>query len=233
MCNADSKLVKEQTKTFRADYYVNGKPETLIATVRYDDQCGNGHNTFSITGKIYRPDRQPGEPHLEHRDGATLWLNGCGCVHIAIAAYLPQLAKYIQWHLCSSDGPLHYPTNALYHAGDRDCHGLRKGEFRQFRKQGLPEWRLTLDDVPGTRTGGDVEMASETEPPPVTLRWKPYGREGEGKARDLDAARNAAIWPEATDDELTAPDLKDRLDARLPALMADFRAAVEELGFIF
>ena len=49
---SESQLTKDQTKTFRADYYVDGKPETLIATVRYDDQCGNGHNSFSITGDI-------------------------------------------------------------------------------------------------------------------------------------------------------------------------------------
>ena len=53
----------------------------------------------------------------------------------------------------------------------------------------------------------------------------------EGKARDLDAARNAAVWPEATDEELTAPGLKERLEARLPALLVEFRAAVESLGF--
>ena len=42
---------------------------------------------------------------------------------------------------------------------------------------------------------------------------------------------HAAIWPEATDEELTAPDLKERLEARLPALLEEFQAAVESLGF--
>ena len=53
----------------------------------------------------------------------------------------------------------------------------------------------------------------------------------EGKVRDLDAARATAIWPEATDEDLTTDGLKERLEARLPALLAEFRAAVEGLGF--
>ena len=53
----------------------------------------------------------------------------------------------------------------------------------------------------------------------------------QGQRRELDRARHAAIWPDATDEELTAPGLKERLEARLPALLAEFRAAVESLGF--
>jgi hypothetical protein len=56
---------------------------------------------------------------------------------------------------------------------------------------------------------------------------------GEGKARELDAARHAAIWPDATDEDLTAPGLKERLEARLPKLLEEFRAAVESLGFVW
>ena len=131
---------------------------------------------------------------------------------------------------------MHYVANTIHLAGDCDCWGLRKGEFRQFtdKKSGLLLWELTLDEVPGVRfLTQNPQVASAVEPPPVTLQWKPYGREGEGKARELDAARHAAIWPDATDAELTNPGLKERLDARLPALLAEFRAAVEELGFTY
>lgn len=30
-------------------------------------------------------------------------------------------------------GALHYVENTCYHASDRDCHGLRKGEKRQIK----------------------------------------------------------------------------------------------------
>jgi hypothetical protein len=55
----------------------------------------------------------------------------------------------------------------------------------------------------------------------------------EGKSRELSAARDSAIWPDATDEDLTAPGLEERLKARLPALLAEFRQAVESLGFIW
>ena len=57
----------------------------------------------------------------------------------------------------------------------------------------------------------------------------------EGKARDLDAARAAAVWPEATDAELMQePEaLKAALMARHADLVARFRAAMESVGFLW
>lgn len=58
---------------------------------------------------------------------------------------------------------------------------------------------------------------------------------GEGKDRDFAAARNSAVWPEATDEQLSLPkeDLKKLLLARLPALMQNFKSDMEKLGFIY
>lgn len=55
----------------------------------------------------------------------------------------------------------------------------------------------------------------------------------DGKARDLDAARRVAIWPEATDEQLSAPrdELKTVLEARLPTLMDAFKADIIAAGF--
>ena len=54
----------------------------------------------------------------------------------------------------------------------------------------------------------------------------------EGKERELDKARRAAMWPDATDEELCQPPeaLRAALEARLPALMAEFRADLERMG---
>lgn len=156
----ESILAKRQRKTFgpRIIDYCGERCE-FTAEVRYDDECGNGHNSFAITGTI-------GSQRKRARDGGVL---AGGCLHDEVAAHFPELAPLIKWHLCSSDGPMHYTANVLYLAGDRE----------------------------------------------------------------LDAARRAAIWPEATDEELTAPDLKERLEARLPALLAEFRKDVEALGFVW
>jgi len=201
--------IEQQVKTFRTDYTNKGRPETIIAEVRHDDRCGNGHNTFSITGIIYTTDRQIGEGTIRHSDGRALWAASRGRIHEDIAKRIPTLAPYIKWHLCSTDGPLHYIANTAYHADDRDCWGLRKSEFRAFtdKETGLPEWRLKADSA--------------------------YATSGEGKERDLEAARHCAIWPEATDAELTDPGLADRLKARLPALLVEFQVAVESLGLVY
>jgi hypothetical protein len=56
---------------------------------------------------------------------------------------------------------------------------------------------------------------------------------GEGKERDLAAARSTAVWPDATDAELMADKetLTAALLARRPALVAAFRAEIEAAGF--
>lgn len=53
---------------------------------------------------------------------------------------------------------------------------------------------------------------------------------GEGSEPDLEAARRSAVWPNATLAELRS---KDTLEARLPALMAEFKAAVESLRLVY
>lgn len=231
-------LTKNQKKTFRKDYVEDGKPHAIIAEVRYDDECGNGHNSFAITATLYGPDRIPGEDTTKSPSGKTLYCYGGGCCHDEIAKHFPQLRELIKWHLCSSDGPMHYPGNVIYLAGDRDCWGMRKGEFRQHTShgkvqnggiEGVPNWELKIPD----REQRDI-YATE-KPAPIVCEWVPCGRTGEGKERELKAARESAIWPEATDEQLCAePEvLKAMLLERLPALLADFQKAVESFGFTF
>lgn len=222
-----SVLTKKQTKTFRADYTDKGQPQTLIAKVRHDDECSNGHNTFSITADLYTPQPQRGEPTIQHESGKVLWLNACGCLHDDIARRIPELAPLIKWHLTSTDEPMHYIANTVYMAGDKDYNGLREGETRQIRngKTGVLCWKL--QDPP------EAYIDADEQPAPVTLQYEPLCHVGEGKKRELDHARSSAVWPDATDEDLTAPGLKERLEARLPGLMVEFQAAVESLGFTY
>lgn len=150
----------QQTTTTKSQYIKkcrnfvdDGEPRTVILTMRYDDECGNGHNTFSATIDVY----ERGE-----------WCEG-GANNDLIACVFPEYARYLQWHMVSTHGPLHYISNTTSHAEERA----------------------------------------------------------------LDAARWTAVWPEATDEDLTAPGLKERLEARLPQLLEDFQRDMEELGFIY
>lgn len=210
-------LTKNQRKEWSKQITYDGKKAFIKATVRYDDECGYGHNSFSITGEI----RYPGARDCEV----------CGCINEEVAKHFPGLAPLIKWHLCSSDGPMHYIANTLYFAGDRDFNGLRKGEFRQFKNK-AGEFLWKMKGVPSR------EMYSATKPQSVLVQpidWEPDARTGDGKARELDTARSSAIWPEATDEELSAEpeELKRKLLERLPGLMAEFKAAVESLGFVY
>jgi hypothetical protein len=56
-----------------------------------------------------------------------------------------------------------------------------------------------------------------------------------GKGRELGSARKAAVWPDATDAELSAePErLKIALTARLPKLLEDFKCDILAAGFLW
>lgn len=84
---------------------------------RYDDKCGNGHNTFAITTTIKK----------RYREFAG------GCLHDEIREHFPEYSHLIKWHLMSSDGPMSYVANTLYHAGNKNCWGKAKGEPMHYK----------------------------------------------------------------------------------------------------
>lgn len=226
----------------------------LRVNIRFDDSCRNGHNTFSMTGDIFRIIRQKNGVKIPYGREEDL---GGGACHDDIAKVFPELAPLVKWHLVSTDGPMHYFANTLYHAGDRDHYGLRKGERSPLvnGKTGLPLWELeavtggpqgigvAISDTPtGLKYIGREtvplfilknQYTGETPPATPLLRWVQSYRIGEGKERQLDFARSSAVWPEATDEELSADpsELRVALEARLPALMAEFRRDIEAAGF--
>jgi hypothetical protein len=100
-----SKLTSHQVRTYGPEPIAEyGRGAKITATVRYDDSCSNGHNTFSITASIH----VPGEGEVAG-----------GCMHAEIARYFPELAPLVQWHLVSTDGPLHYVENTMFWLGRR------------------------------------------------------------------------------------------------------------------
>jgi len=219
-----SVLTKKQVKAFRKDYMVGGKARTIIAQVRYDDQCGNGHNSFAITGETYTGEHRSGESTVKHESGRTLWLDSCGCIHDKIAKHFPQLAPLIKWHLFDATGPMHYVANTIYHA---DEHGPTHA-WVYFTGQNDPlEIGESKERLLGYMTVPDARKAEGQ--PGYRVQWD----EKTVKTRNLDHARSSAVWPDATDEDLTAPGLKERLEARLPQLLVEFRAAVESLGFTY
>lgn len=244
---------------------------TLIVSVRFDDECRNGHNSFGVTADLIE-------------GGAVV---ACGMLHEEVADTFPELAHLIRWHGTSTDGPMHYVANTVYHASDKDSRGFRKGEPSRFDKVayiGDSPVAYTLKDgaylrtvqqlyddgyrnfsvlaVPYPAKPGDTVTYPDyyTLPPASPLpqsrpflhrdtaeQWAQalnagmvrFGEMvtgyGEGKARDLDAARSCAVWPEATDEQLMLPpqELRKLLEDRLPSLIAAVRADVEAAGLLW
>ncbi len=261
----ESTLTKNQKKIYPWKVYTeDGETYRLRAVVRYDDECGNGHNSFSITGEIDR----------KGKNGQWYDFAG-GCLHEDIARRFPDLAPLLKWHLCASDGPMHYISNALYFASNKDCWGGRKGEVKSWdyavRFDGFPVLQMQgkkrfiekMEELDGAEVGA-LEVVSVEHPnepdqfsphytffegekwhqcpfsTPVeaaqmleafkTLTWevaKAPASYHEGKEPELDAARRAAIWPDAELADFT----RENLEARLPDLLEDFRRDVESLGF--
>lgn len=229
--------IAQKWKSERRTAVVDGQKVLAIVEVRFDDECRNGHNSFSITCHGWYD-------HYKSRD----WDFG-GCCHEIAEAVFPELAHLIKWHLTSSKGPMHYVANTLYLAGDRDYNGLRKGETKpRLAKGGVPMWELVAD-VTGCKTKTPVDtpkrapvhrvetlVVSHEKPAGVpTLRWEQVMQVGEGKERQLDAARRTAVWPDATDEQLCLPraELEDLLMKRLQALLEDFRKDVEAAGLLW
>jgi hypothetical protein len=204
----------------------DGEPaERLKFAMSYDDSLKNGRNEF----------RYMADSRLRgYREGRA------GMCAAEVAATFPEVAGLVRWAGMSPAGPWYYLENTIFCAGDRDCHGLRAGEFRQFTtKEGLPRWELAAfnpDGSPYRREPYGPGFAGRVPPEAVPVfRWVPSGRTGEGKPRELDAARSLAMWPDATDSDLSAEpaELRRRLESRLPALVESFRAEVTSAGFIW
>ena len=209
----DSKLTKNQCKTvnFNLKHTEYGAVDVGVC-LRYDDRCGNNHNTFSITADIYRA----GKPKTDQ-----FWLAG-GCCHDFLEKYIPELAHCVKWHLTSSHEPLHYIANTLYHAGAISRHQNRWFVYLCDQEFGINKLLL------GIFTGLEVEkLKLKYNNANLITEEHFYGR---AKESNLEAARKTAIWPEASLEELQD---ENKLKARLPTLMLEFKAFIESLGFTY
>lgn len=96
---------------------------------------------------------------------------------------------------------------------------------QQLDADGNHLWR-----IPGT---GLPFIRQLDQPPPLVLQMKPYL--GVGKARELQAARSAACWLDASDEELSvsSEQLEIALKDRLPTLLCELKAVVESFGLTY
>jgi hypothetical protein len=202
------RIRNQQIKAIR--YYTKeGRKYRITARLRFDDELKNGHESFAITANIRESD-------------GTYWReHSGGCCHDEIARQFPEWAPLIKWHLCSTDGPMHYVANTLYHAdehgpdhawvyftGPSDPLGI-EGKKERLLGYEKADKALAAECLPGYRVEWDKKTA---------------------KVANFDHARSTAVWPEATVEQLRS---KAALEARLPALLDAFKAAMLSAGFLY
>lgn len=211
------------------------KPK-LVA--RWGDPCKNGYNFLYFHTKAYLYDA--GSEILvrvaDADDRNDVWR--------ALEGYHdPELEKLKLYHGFSTR-LTYYIENTVYHAWDRDCWGLRKGEKRQIvnGRTGHPSWHLGVVGPDGTEyalheikrvLGEYADGAAPPELEGYTFKYLPWCRTGEGKERELAHARSTSFWPDATDEELCSDDLADKLVARAPEVLAKAKALIESFGLVW
>lgn len=200
-------LTKYQEKTFTVENKLGYK--LIKAVVRYDDRCDNGHNTFSITGEAYESQRE-----INRNDPSI-----CGCIHDVIEKAFPQLAPFIKWHLVSSDSPMYYIENTMYHAKENQA---EKAWFYLVDTENNINKCIVYAGI----NSPEAQKLQETYGDKIVVKVD----ERTAKQANLRAARSCAVWPDATIDQLRN---KDLLLARLPVLMLKFKLDIESLGFTF
>lgn len=200
-------MIKSQKKTIgprKIKYY--DKPAVMSVQLRHDDECGNGHNTFAITAEI------------ASREGGRI--ESCGCLHDEIRKHFPELAYLIKWHLCSTDGPMHYIAGTVYHAlqhGPKSAWISYVDQSHPLKPKGMKYCGVVeANDIAAKYPGCVIQIDEKT-----------------AKVANFGYARSSAIWPEATDEQLASPDLPQMLADRLPGLLAEFQQVIVGLGFTF
>lgn len=112
-----------------------GTKGVIQVNISFDDSCKNGHQSFGITADINTNESR------RRNDVAA-----GGCLHEEIVKVFPELEPLIKWHLMQTDGPMHYVSNTVFRAGNRDCWGRVKNEPYAF------EQRITFGTSPMTHS---------------------------------------------------------------------------------
>ena len=256
-----SKIVKSQFKTFSKEIKVDSKRGHITCKIQYDDECGNGHNSFSITGDIYS--------HSTNEQDA--YLVSSGCIHDKISKYFPEFKHLVKWHLMNSDAPFGYLLNTLYYANE----SLKYNFFIDSKNKQIK--RLYFFNVPEDFLDNYLEYKQELEQKFLNYNLK-IDYQDYRKSNNIDekglykdyvlfnyclelesflslhnesSLANFKIEKEKGDDyreinleaarcsavweDATLEQLQDEklLKTRLPKLIEDFIVDIEKLGFIY
>lgn len=105
----------------------------LKIKIRLNDECGNGHQDFSITGDSW----EAGQPRIDR------YSMGGGCIHDQILKVRPDLQIFVNLHLCDYTGvPMHAVASGFYHLHEQ-MNNAKPGT-KEHTKRFCEYYRITI-----------------------------------------------------------------------------------------
>ena len=152
----------------------NGHKIKTHVKIRLNDECGNGHEDFSVTADVWR------------QAGNGRWVDYMGgCCHDHILKLRPSFQPFVNLHLCAADGvPTHAMANAFYwfagfngglgqeyHGGSgRD--GKPAAECRRIFTQHIRATEPEVDALVAALPRTEQELQAAIEDLGLPARWK-------------------------------------------------------------
>lgn len=136
--------------------------EDITVTIRLNDDCGNGHQDFSITGDIYKANARKSDKN--HLMG--------GCIHEEILKVFPEFQIFVNLHLCDFNGvPTYAVENGFYHL--TQGFNNTKPEDKNFTSEYCEYYRISLDQFEVLRQSrSEVQFALNLESLGILAQWK-------------------------------------------------------------
>ena len=141
---------------------------TLIITIRLDDECKNGHQDFSITCSGYEKDKPLTDKNFIYG----------GCCHDEIIAARPDLKIFVDLHLSDYEGvPMYAAENGFYHL--RSGFNNEPPESPQFKAHFCEYYRMTgeqFDKI--SESWNATRYAVNLEKLGIIDQWREQAKEG-------------------------------------------------------
>ena len=128
-------MMAREERHFTADYFEDGGRFRLIGTLTYGDEYGDGNNTLTVTGELWK-----------QQDNQWIF-RACGQMHDEIQRHIPVLRAAIPWHQVSREGPLRYVEDTLYHIATKDRNGAPKQRNLELARRAARWPYATIDNL--------------------------------------------------------------------------------------
>jgi len=117
--------------TTKRNFNLNGTKADIIAKIRLNDECKNGHQDFAITADIYKAGKRGDRNMISS-----------GCCHDYILKAFPEFKIFVNLHLADAKGvPMYAIENGFYHL--RNGFNNTKPTDNNFKSEFCNYYRMT------------------------------------------------------------------------------------------